>query len=102
MEEKHKEENVSTVLQNCTWNIIPVQRDTPSPRQLHSAVVRGDSLYIFGGFNSQGKSMDDLYEYDVGKDLLIVLISQSARYLGKDKTERKDTFSPSFSHGGFI
>jgi len=46
-----------------TWREVSVQSGTPpSPRHSHAAVVHGDSLYVFGGYDGSYKS--DLHEFD--------------------------------------
>lgn len=45
------------------WSLIEPQGNAPapSPRDSHSAVVYGDSMYLFGG--STGAARNDLYEF---------------------------------------
>ena len=50
--------------ETCRWSTIDApDRDRPSARNFHSTVVWGDSIYVFGGDDSQG-FCGDLHAFD--------------------------------------
>jgi N-acetylneuraminic acid mutarotase len=56
------------------YTITPVGSSSPpSPRDSHSAVVYGDSMFVFGG--SSGTARNDLYEYRFDLNVWIELFS---------------------------
>jgi hypothetical protein len=38
----------------------------PSPRYAHSAVIYGKHMYIFGGYDSDSFSCNDLFQFNFG------------------------------------
>eukprot|EP00002_Diphylleia_rotans_P037878 TRINITY_DN851_c0_g1_i4.p1 TRINITY_DN851_c0_g1~~TRINITY_DN851_c0_g1_i4.p1 ORF type:complete len:1328 (-),score=243.35 TRINITY_DN851_c0_g1_i4:664-4647(-) len=45
------------------WKVVPVSGFVPSGRTGHSAVVYGDSMYVFGGLEPDKKLSNGLYEF---------------------------------------
>ena len=54
---------------SATWSVVDTVGVPPSPRYHHSAVVHGDSMFIFGGYsgdllaNTNLENRSDLIEY---------------------------------------
>jgi len=48
-----------------SWReILPLTGEPPSPRHSHAAVVYGDSMFVFGGYDGSYRS--DFHEFDFG------------------------------------
>jgi hypothetical protein len=48
-----------------TWRTLQPRGEVPSPRSMHSAVLRGDLMYVLGGQDEDGPVAMDLYAYDI-------------------------------------
>lgn len=47
------------------WTRVIVQKDMPSPRTFHKAVVVSKYMYIVGGFD--GEKLNDIWRLDASK-----------------------------------
>jgi hypothetical protein len=60
------------VEETCQWTKVDAIFG-PAPRKLHKVVVYNDSIYIIGGIDSSGKSLNDVWFYEAGKLFLFAL-----------------------------
>lgn len=82
-------------LANYNWSTIPVETQTPSARHLYSSVTSGNSVFVFGGFCQDGTALNDLYEYNFGKQHTITF---SETRMEQDRTKGRYSKCTSFSH----
>jgi hypothetical protein len=47
------------------WTLLTMGGDKPSARSFYGMVVYGDSIYLFGGEESDGTELNDLWRYDI-------------------------------------
>jgi N-acetylneuraminic acid mutarotase len=47
------------------WLKVECTGTAPSPRTYHSAAVVGSTMFIFGGKNSDGVTLSDLFAFDL-------------------------------------
>eukprot|EP00928_Gymnodinium_smaydae_P008896 TRINITY_DN1327_c0_g2_i2.p1 TRINITY_DN1327_c0_g2~~TRINITY_DN1327_c0_g2_i2.p1 ORF type:complete len:504 (-),score=110.69 TRINITY_DN1327_c0_g2_i2:52-1563(-) len=61
---KHLNDFYQFDFDSLEWSLVDIQGSAPppSPRDSHSAVISGDSLYLFGG--STGGAKNDLHSYN--------------------------------------
>jgi len=61
-------------LETQRWTLIHQEGGDPppSPRYGHSAVVFGDSMYIFGGYDKDGFACNDLHEYNFSESYPLI------------------------------
>lgn len=68
--EKSDNHSIATVAKydpaKKAWTKLP---DLPSPRSSHDAVVIGDTLYVFGGWQMKGKDKPTWYDHGLKLDL---------------------------------
>jgi hypothetical protein len=55
-----------------SWCPISSEGKPPSARHSHTAVVHGNSLYVFAGIGIGGTLLNDLFEYNFGLFLLAI------------------------------
>ena len=72
----------------CSSNGSP---KPPSPRDLHTAVVHGRGIYIFGGYDGYNR-VDDFHRYDI----------QSQNWQQLDPTNPEQGPSPRHSHSSVV
>lgn len=59
---------IHTYIANMSWTEMDVTSPTkPIPRYGHTLFVYNNSIYCFGGSNSIGVVMNDLWKLDPGK-----------------------------------
>ena len=51
--------------ENLSWTKIEQKGDIPTPREAHSALVYGDSMFVFGGDTGKTR-VNDLFVYHFG------------------------------------
>src|SRR5690349_12100436 len=85
------EEHITkSLLKHFSWEEIPYQTHTPSPRHLHTAILVGGCLiFVFGGYGEKGP-LNDLYEYDCSMNQSFtyecnILISEWKMEIGSSK-----------------
>ena len=55
-------------LKTMTWSEIKTANaNGPCARAAHGGININKNIYIFGGINSEGSALDDLWKYDIGK-----------------------------------
>lgn len=54
-----------SVFDNGNWNSVTPSNTPPAPRRDHKAWVRGEQMYVWGGFGENQQVFNDLWKYDV-------------------------------------
>lgn len=99
---KHLDDLLSLNLKTFTWTLVepnlptaavgpyravtPLATAPPLPRDSHSAVLYGDSIFVFGG--SSGAARNDLYEYRIDLNVWIELQASESRQPVSDESPR--------------
>jgi N-acetylneuraminic acid mutarotase len=52
---------------NNKWQELETTGDIPSPRYGHTSVIFGDSMFVFGGYDNNSSSCNDLFELNLSK-----------------------------------
>jgi N-acetylneuraminic acid mutarotase len=48
-----------------TWELIVSKEKVPTPRAGHSALLRGDTMVIFGGCDQDNEKLNDIWVYNI-------------------------------------
>lgn len=71
------------------WQNIETKGKIPCPMYGSSMLEQAGKLYFFGGYKENGDCSSDLFEYDIGIDLLLTTVSKYREiYLEEVKNSR--------------
>lgn len=51
---------------SAAWALLYKDARNPLPRNSHTSVINGESLYIMGGQDDENNKLDDLWEVNLG------------------------------------